>query len=133
MLVSWGDMFVCPFMRQLLGLLISLTLFIVICGCLLSLASLVLNIIWSFLMIALTTYGLFLFALSLTLSARSPTSSPTPPLNLAPASRPFSAIMGKSSIIQVPTLSFSLRASIFSCLAHILRLKTVKPNILFAP
>ena len=87
MLVIWDDMFVSPFMRHHLMPLISLILFIVIYGRLLLLASLDLNIIWSYLMIALTIYGLFLFALSVTLSGRSPTFSPTPPPSLAPPSR----------------------------------------------
>ena len=69
--VSWGDILVCLFMHLRLVLLISLILFIVIFGRLLLLAFQDLNIIWSYLMIALTICGLFPYVLSLTLSSLS--------------------------------------------------------------
>jgi len=47
-------MFVCPFLILHHVLLVDLILYIVIFGCLLLLASLVLNIIWSYSTIALT-------------------------------------------------------------------------------
>jgi len=60
MRVNSGDMFVCPFMRPPLMRLGRLILFIVIYIPLQLLAFLVINIIWSFLMIALITCGHFI-------------------------------------------------------------------------
>lgn len=72
-------MFSYPFLHMFLMCLASLILFIVIGGPLLSQVSQATNIIWSYLMIALTTCGLFLFALNNTPLAPSLTSSPMPP------------------------------------------------------
>ena len=106
--VSWGDILVCLFMHLRLVLLISLILFIVIFGRLLLLAFQDLNIIWSYLMIALIICGLFPYALSLTLSVRCLTSSPMPLPSLAPPSKKFSATMARSSTTPVPARSSSL-------------------------
>jgi len=126
-------MFVCPFIHPPLVRLASLILFIVTCGHLELSVFLVTNTIWLYLMIALTTCGLFLCDSNLTLSVRLPTSSPTPPPNLAPTSRLSSATTGKSLTTLAPITSSSPRASIFVCPAPIPRLKMVKPNALFAP
>ena len=125
-------MFVCPFMCPPLVRLASLILFTVIYGPLQLSASLVINTIWSYLMIALIICGHFLYDLNLTLSARLLTSSPTPPLSLAPASKPSSATTGKSLITPAPATSSSPRASTFACPALTPRLRTVKLSALFA-
>ena len=125
-------MFVCPFMCPHLVRLASLISFIVIYGPLQLLASLVINTIWSYLMIALIICGLFLYDLNLTLSARSLNSSPMPPLSLALASKPFSAITGKSLTTPAPAISFSPRAFTSACPAPTHRPRMVKLNALFA-
>jgi hypothetical protein len=124
-------MFVYPFMCPHLVRLASLISFIVIYGPLQLLASLVINTIWSFLMIAPIICGLFLYDLNLTLSARSLNSSPTPTLSLAPASKRYCATTGESLTTLVPATSSSPRAFTFPCPALTPRLRTVKLNALF--
>ncbi|XP_066390058.1 uncharacterized protein [Miscanthus floridulus] len=128
-----GRMFVCSFIRPPLVSLASLILFIVTCGHLQLSVFLVTNTIWSYLMIALTACGLFLCDSNLTLTVRLPTSSPTPPPNLAPTSRLSSVTTGKSLTTLAPVTSSSPRASIFACPTPTLCLKMVKSNALFAP
>ena len=83
-------------------------------------------------MIALTTYGLFLYASSPILTARSQTSSPMCQISSAPQSRRFSATTGRSLITPALGRSSSPRAFIFACLALTPRPRTVKLNALFA-
>ena len=84
--------------------------------------------IWTSPVVSISGYKYYLVILS----TRLLTSSPTPPLNLALASKLCSATMGESLTTPAPYNSSSPRAFTFACPALTPRLKKVKLNELFA-